>query len=171
MSRDIPFQARSQPPTELALPEQITRSITVDDNGCWIWKGSKNQYGYGLTRLDGTTRLAHRVTYSLVNGDIPAGVHLDHLCRIRCCVNPFHLDPVTQAENTARSPLTPAGQTCCRKCGGDFGITGGKRPQRRCLRCAGEYQRGYRTQYMREYRRGLRRRSVVETTDKERKAS
>jgi hypothetical protein len=47
--------------------------------------------------------LAHRFAYELIVGPIPDGLHLDHLCLIRHCVNPNHLEPVTQAENNLRA--------------------------------------------------------------------
>jgi hypothetical protein len=53
-------------------------------------------------RLDGTTKLLHRAVYAALVGPIPQGLHLDHLCRVRNCVNPAHLEPVTNRENGAR---------------------------------------------------------------------
>lgn len=70
----------------------------IPESGCWIWTGHISKNGYGKT---GKT-VAHRVVYSLLAGIIPKGKQLDHLCRVRCCVNPSHLEPVTQQENIAR---------------------------------------------------------------------
>jgi hypothetical protein len=79
---------------------------------CWPWTGSKNWAGYGQINPSrhgpgSKTRQAHRVIYELVRGPIPPGLHLDHLCRNRVCVNPAHLEPVTARENAlrGRSPL------------------------------------------------------------------
>lgn len=58
--------------------------------------------GYGHLRRDKVCILAHRFSYELRNGKIPEGLELDHLCRVPCCVNPDHLEPVTSAENTRR---------------------------------------------------------------------
>lgn len=69
---------------------------------CWLWKASINGGGYGQFRLDGKLRKAHRVAWEMLVGPIPEGRHLDHLCRVRNCVNPDHLEPVTQAENIRR---------------------------------------------------------------------
>jgi len=58
--------------------------------------------GYGTIYANGASRLAHRVAYELVVGPIPDGLHIDHLCRRPICVNPAHLEAVTQRENTRR---------------------------------------------------------------------
>lgn len=65
---------------------------------CWLWTGVKRPAGYG--RFGGAQ--AHRVAYELLVGPIPAGLELDHLCRVPGCVNPAHLEPVTKAENRHR---------------------------------------------------------------------
>lgn len=69
---------------------------------CWVWQGSDDGDGYGTVRRDRRTLKAHRFYYEQVRGPIPDGLQLDHLCRIRRCVNPAHLEPVTQAENMQR---------------------------------------------------------------------
>lgn len=74
--------------------------------GCWLWVGSRDNRGYGYCRVvvDGARMtVAHRAMYVLCSGGIPAGYHLDHLCHVKNCVNPDHLEPVTPAENTRRS--------------------------------------------------------------------
>lgn len=82
-------------------------------DGCWPWRASLNMHGYGQFTIDGCVVMAHRIAYRLVVGPIPTGMDLDHLCRVRQCVNPAHLDPVTRAVNLQRSPLTNAGRTHC----------------------------------------------------------
>lgn len=74
--------------------------VKVDKTGdCWLWTATKNQGGYGLFRVDGKTRLAHRVAYEFANGAIPAGLYLDHTCHVPVCVNPAHLRLATNAQN------------------------------------------------------------------------
>lgn len=74
-------------------------------DGCWLWTGSTRQ-GYGQIRVkrDGTwtVRDAHRVAWEELVGPVPAGLVIDHLCRVTTCVNPAHLEPVTQRENVQR---------------------------------------------------------------------
>jgi hypothetical protein len=72
------------------------------NSGCWLWTAGLNGEGYGAINVAGQIRPAHRVAYELFRGPIPEGLTLDHLCRVRCCVNPDHLEPVTRKENTLR---------------------------------------------------------------------
>lgn len=70
---------------------------------CWLWTGRISRSGYAqLSWNDGGGRLAHRWSYETYIGAIPPKMTLDHLCRVRHCVNPFHLEPVSIRENTLR---------------------------------------------------------------------
>lgn len=80
-----------------------SRSTIDPDTGCWTWIGAINHDGYGQMYLDGLTVRAHRVSYVQHLGPIPEGLEIDHLCRNRACINPFHLEPVLHAENIRRS--------------------------------------------------------------------
>lgn len=69
---------------------------------CWLWIGLTNRDGYGRIYYEGRMVLASRLSYSVFVGVIPDGKAIDHLCRVRNCVNPKHLEPVTWGENTIR---------------------------------------------------------------------
>lgn len=98
----------STPWKSLPILDRITRKVEVDESGCWLWTGFKRVDGYGSIggRLpDGRTSCnwnVHRVVWELTVGPIPEGLTIDHLCRVRHCVNIDHLEPVTRAENTRR---------------------------------------------------------------------
>jgi len=72
---------------------------------CWLYTGTLDECGYGKVRHNGVKRGAHSVSYEVNIGPIPKGLEIDHLCRVRNCVNPAHLEPVTHAENMRRSPM------------------------------------------------------------------
>lgn len=69
---------------------------------CWPWPKGKNNTGYGIITWHGRKQTAHRVVYEQMRGPIPDGLTLDHLCRNRSCVNPWHMEPVTLKENILR---------------------------------------------------------------------
>lgn len=69
---------------------------------CWPWQGALNGAGYGYVRIGYEHVEAHRAMYEHVVGPIPAGLEIDHLCRVVACVRPDHLEPVTRAENQRR---------------------------------------------------------------------
>lgn len=74
----------------------------VADDGCWVWQSADNGTGYGVKWANGRQGVAHRWMYEKLVGPIPEGLQLDHLCRNRKCVNPEHLEPVTNRENGLR---------------------------------------------------------------------
>ena len=114
--------------------------IPEPNTGCWLWLGHL-QRGYGRFEIgrrgQRQTFLAHRFSYELHKGPIPEGLTLDHLCRVRCCVNPNHVEPVTNKENCRRGQCVEvlrsinANKTKC--------------PQGHTYDCAYRYgQKGYR---------------------------
>lgn len=76
---------------------------------CWMWTGAicgaPRGKGYGHLNIGGRLVMAHRFAYELLVGPIPEGLVLDHLCREQYCVNPAHLEPVTQRTNVHRGLL------------------------------------------------------------------
>lgn len=88
------------------LIERLMEKISFEPfSGCWLWMGYLNDEGYGRLRLGSTEEPyspAHKASYELLVGPVPEDLQLDHLCRVRCCVNPKHLEPVTALENTTR---------------------------------------------------------------------
>jgi len=89
--------------------------------GCFEWTGALERTGYARVNVrgpdDGVRKLcAHRVAYELWVGPIPDGLQLDHLCRVRHCVNPLHLEPVTARENTVRGVSLAAQNATLTQC-------------------------------------------------------
>ena len=88
------------------LPGKVRSKIAVAPNGCWEWTGEIINGGYGRFKLQQHgvrhSYMAHRHTYTLLRGEIPAGLQIDHLCRNRKCCNPDHLEPVTPRVNQHR---------------------------------------------------------------------
>lgn len=80
--------------------------LVDEDTDCWIWQKATMEDGYAVGRRNGRSWLMHRWYYEQHIGPIPDGLQIDHLCRVRCCVNPAHLEPVTQTENRLRGDLT-----------------------------------------------------------------
>lgn len=77
--------------------------------GCWLWTGALTIDGYGSVYFSPEKKglMAHRVVYELLRGPIPDGLQIDHLCRNTRCVNPDHLEPVTQRVNVRRGHKLP----------------------------------------------------------------
>ena len=93
-------------------PSEAWKQIVMErisiTSGCWPWIGSVQGGGYGIIQRHRKNILAHRAVYELLVGKIPDGLTLDHLCRNRICVNPAHLEPVTNRENRMRGYSPPA---------------------------------------------------------------
>lgn len=103
-------------PTKLTPEEHFWLNVQKTQT-CWLWTAAINQYGYGTLTYRGRQQLAHRVAYRLSTGQMPH-LELDHLYRVRNCVNPAHLEQVTSRQNTLRgtSPsAVNAGKTHCQR--------------------------------------------------------
>lgn len=92
---------KATPPITRILPK-----LVYEDRGfgtaCWIYTGRLHEYGYGMVSYKNKPLRVHRVTYEHFVGPIPKGLDIDHLCRVRECCNPEHLEPVTRSENLRR---------------------------------------------------------------------
>jgi len=81
--------------------------------GCWEWTGALDRSGYGAFKDKGKKINAHRWSYLNYVGEIPGGLDLDHLCRVRKCVNTAHLEPVTRKVNARRGDAVGPKVTHC----------------------------------------------------------
>jgi hypothetical protein len=130
-------------PHEL-FPARIASRISVED--CWLWEGATTN-GYASMWLDGLRVYGHRKAYELAKGPIAANRQIDHLCRRRNCVNPDHLEAVTQRTNILRgqSPSArQARQTLCKRghpLSGD-NLERFRDGKRRCKQCRHDYVEG-----------------------------
>lgn len=161
--------------------ERIRQRIFINDDGCWQWQGGKS-VGYGRVSWSGGEgkiwRLTHRVMWERVNGPIPDGLDLDHLCHDpancspavasdcphRSCCNPDHLKPATRQENLLRGGSIAAKRAKVTQCPEGHPLDENntlmsKRGQRRCKQCAYKRNRDYywmnrerRAEYNREWR-------------------
>lgn len=128
------------------LEERLFANITEDQSGCWLWTGTIVGTGYGHLHWQGRGRPAHRLMYEFMVVEIPEGLDLDHLCRVRECVNPWHLDPVTRRVNIVRgdAPRLQRGKTHCPH-GHEYTVENTilYRGSRFCLTCKRERAREY----------------------------
>lgn len=122
------------------LPSYLRSKITV--GACWIWTGARQSNGYGSVGIPNGHRtvLAHRHVYELLVGPIADGLQIDHLCRTRSCVNPAHLEPVTQSVNQRRGFAARGPVTTCKR---DHDTTAPDSRDRTgyCRECKNERQR------------------------------
>lgn len=86
------------------LPQRFWAKVRINaETGCWEWVALVDHNGYGRFRVPAPqSRFAHRVSYTALVGPVPEGLEIDHLCRVRHCVNPAHLEAVTRSVNVRR---------------------------------------------------------------------
>ncbi len=133
MKKPTPITSIPESQAEIARL-RITRNTDVSPHGCWEWNKALDRYGYGRFRitLAGQVRSsgAHRISWLVFRGEIPdPRLQIDHLCRNRRCVNPDHLELVTNYQNYERAAPFPEWQ---------FGVRGsrGRPPIRTKEKCA-----------------------------------
>lgn len=108
---------------------------------CWLWRGTIHVEGYGHFSLNSKAVPAHRVAYQVAKGPIPEGLQIDHLCKVRNCVNPDHLEAVTQRVNVLRGDGACAQHARATHCRSGHPLSGDNlrhdnRGQRVCITCA-----------------------------------
>jgi hypothetical protein len=135
--------------------EYILARIRIEDRGhstpCWIWQQGLTEKGYGDCSFNGRHTRSHRIAYAAFVGAIPDGLQIDHLCRVKECCNPAHLEAVTNDENHRRSVPFRADyqrEFCSRghaltDDNRIFRMRDGKLIKSGCLTCRREYARNY----------------------------
>ena len=129
-------------------PLQVARLVArsaPSPTGCWIWQGAVTKAGYAEAFVGGKVRYVHRVVYESQVRDIEPMMTLDHLCRVRNCINPDHLEPVTLKENVLRGASRAAQAARRNHCaqGHPYGPTPYIHPSggRRCRICENAWLR------------------------------
>jgi hypothetical protein len=139
----------------VSLVPRLFSRVDRQANGCWRWTGAIDQQGYGRIDVGApshTMVYVHRVMYELHRGAIPAGLHIDHLCRNRWCCNPDHLEAVTSGENFRRGMSPSAVQARSSFCirGHEFTPDNTRiyrNGRRVCMQCQREHWRKWREQH------------------------
>lgn len=138
-------KARHEKWKAMPLQQRVEAFFTPEPNsGCWLWHGTIDGAGYGRLKRSGLgTDKAHRIVWTLHRGPIQQGLVIDHICRVKSCVNPDHLRVVTRQQNTIENsmsgPALNAAKTHCFRghplTGPDAEIRLYRKSIRRCLRC------------------------------------
>jgi hypothetical protein len=157
--------------------ERFVAKFVVDKKtGCWLWTAYTRKDGYGVFGVtSGDTWLAHRWAYEQWVGPIPKGLTIDHLCRVRNCVNPDHMEPVPPGVNTLRGDTFQArnaAKTHCPK-GHEYYVVN-DRGWRRCRTCGNEQSNARRKKWRDENpeeARRISRESVQRWRDRHRKTA
>jgi len=119
------------------LPRHLRRRMVLDE-GCWIVSGAESHGRYQSVSIGNRSVLAHRFVYETLVGPIPEGLQIDHLCRVRWCANPAHLEAVTPRVNSLRSTSIAAQRAIQTRCVNGHDLSGANlyvRPDGRGRQC------------------------------------
>lgn len=144
----------SEPRTERDQHDMVRllrrTEVMRDPDSCWFWRGGRHHpmphISYGMFGFFRSTQRAsaHRVSYTLFHGDIPRGMQINHLCRVTLCVNPRHLELVTQRENLLRGNTVAARNAAKTICKNGHPLA----DNRRCPTCNRESQARFRAKHV-----------------------
>lgn len=124
--------------------DRFMEKVSPEPNtGCWLWVAHVSRDGYGRFGIGRTAHEAHRVSYKLFNGEIHSDLCVDHMCRVRSCVNPDHLRLLTRAENTRNQVSANSLKEICKN-GHELPLQQGRRV---CKPCQAKASQRYRERY------------------------
>lgn len=103
----------------MTLRDRLLAKIIVQPDGCWVWRGAAQPTGYGQLWNGKRPEQAHRLSYKMFCGPVPDGVEVDHVCRVRDCVNPKHLRLLPHRDNVLAGNTGPARNAAKTHC--DYG--------------------------------------------------
>jgi hypothetical protein len=139
------------PVTAPTVIARLWAQAPLDAAGCFVWTGVKDRKGYGRLKVDGKGYSTHRIAWAWFNGvEIPDGMTVDHLCLVKVCCNPIHLNICSSGENSRRSPHVRASinkaKTHCPSGHAYMGanLRVDKKGHRVCIACADRHKRAYR---------------------------
>ena len=98
--------------SKISTEERFWSKVNKTES-CWLWTRATSKHGYGAFMLDHKKTYVHRLAYEMLVRPIPKGLTIDHLCRVRNCVNPAHMEVVTQGENASRQIHANSKKTNC----------------------------------------------------------
>lgn len=84
------------------VPRRVAELLVVDERGCWVWQGERNEKGYGIVVVKLRRTRVHRYVWRCSGRALTSDDTLDHLCRVTACANPAHLEPVPMLVNVER---------------------------------------------------------------------